>query len=99
MKILEEDPRMKVCCLRHLGGCNGRIEWHHNLIYAGRQCDMPNTILGVCSEHHEMARNKEIKEQLDQIMLNQMTDRDYDLVSKSRHMLLHKRAFLNKKYG
>lgn len=97
--ILEADPRMKVCCLSpHVPHtCSKKIDWHHNLIYAGKQSDIPNTILAVCSEAHDQANNKEVKEVLDWIMLNQMTERDFSLLPKSNYR--YKLGYLNRKYG
>lgn len=93
------DPRMKVCALApHIPhSCSKKIDFHHNLIYAGKQSDLPNAIIAICSNIHDQANNKEIKEVLDWIMLNQMTPRDYEEVPKAN--LHQKRSFLNKKYG
>lgn len=96
-QTLENEERMSKCCLSYLGDCNGRIEWHHNLIYQGRQSDIPNTILGVCHSHHEIANKKEIKEQLDWIMLGQMTEADLEKVPKWTGK--HRKGYLNGKYG
>ncbi len=99
MLILTSDPRMKVCALApHIPHkCSKKLDWHHNLIYAGKQSDVPETILAICSEIHEQANNKEIKELLDWIMLSLFNPRHFELFSKSS--LLQRRAYLNKKYG
>lgn len=98
-EILESDPRMKVCALKYYipHTCSQKIDWHHNLIYAGRQSNLPNTILGICSDIHREADKKEVREILDWIMLNQMTDADFEQVSRA--YLKIKRGRLNKKYG
>ena len=99
ISILEEDPRMKVCALApHIPHtCSKKIDWHHNLIYAGKQSDIPETIIAICSEIHEQASNKQVKEILDWIMLNQMTPRNFEILSKSS--LRQRKSYLNKKYG
>jgi hypothetical protein len=83
-KILENDPRMTKCALKgkidHI--CSRKIDWHHNLIYAGRQSDIPNTILGICSNIHALADRREVKKMLDEIMHAQMTEEDYKLLPK-----------------
>lgn len=98
-EILENEPRMKACALiNHIPHiCSKKIDWHHNLIYAGKQSDIPNTILGICSDMHEIADWKDVKEILDWIMLNQMTQDDFEQVSKASLVL--KRNLLNRKYG
>lgn len=58
-KILEADPRMKLCAVRHVslvGACEGRVEWDHVWIYAGKQINEPWAIVGLCKKHH---RNKD----------------------------------------
>ncbi len=97
LETLLGDDRMKRCCLFRLGDCFGKIEFHHNLIYAGKQSDIPNTILPVCKAHHDKADKKEVKEILDWIMLNQMTERDF--LSLPKYSYYTKRNYLNKKYG
>jgi hypothetical protein len=97
MKVLESDERMKKCCLSYLGGCDGKIEWHHNLIYAGRQSDVPETILGVCKNHHDQANDKVMKERLDYEMLKLFNPRIHEYFPKSG---LHQRMYyLKQKYG
>lgn len=67
------DPYYQECCLLVLGNCGGRIEWHDNLIYAGRQQNHKWCILPLCHDHHMKADNKEIKPLLDDIMVSRAT--------------------------
>jgi len=67
---ISDDPYYSKCCLAYLGGCNGRIEYHHNLIYGNRQQNFKWCILPVCHAHHEIEKRKDIGEQLDWIMLS-----------------------------
>lgn len=53
-------PRMKRCACAELGGCSGRIEWHHVWIYAGRQINELWAIVGACNKHHEMVGTEPI---------------------------------------
>lgn len=82
-KELNEDPFYTKCCLRMLGGCGGRIERHHNLIYAGKQYQAKFCILPACHDHHDMARNTEIKERFDWVMLNRATEQEILSISKA----------------
>jgi hypothetical protein len=87
LKIREHfdlDPYYKNCVLKfeHFGYCEGRIEIHHNLIYAGRQSDEEWTMLPLCSKHHAMEKRKDIKEVLNQIMIDRGTPEEVKKVSK-----------------
>lgn len=70
---MAQDPYYEKCCLAHLGGCNGRIEWHHQLIYAGRQQNHKWCILPICHFHHSKAQNSQINAILEQIMASRAT--------------------------
>ncbi len=65
---LSNDPFYLKCCIPSVA-CNGRVEWHHNLIYAGKQVNEKFCILPVCHFHHEREKDKETGEKLDYIML------------------------------
>jgi hypothetical protein len=82
--ILGNDPRMKKCALRGIieHYCSRKIDWHHNLIYGGRQSDIPNTILGICSEVHQVADRSDVKQALNKIMYEQMTEEDFKQLPK-----------------
>lgn len=99
LNTLLEDERTKKCCLaEHIPHvCSPKIEFHHNLIYAGRQVNLANAILPLCSNAHKIADRKDVKEVLDWIMLNLMTDREVRSFSKAP--LVYKRGRLNVKYG
>lgn len=73
---LAADPFYKKCCLAKYGDCSGRIQWHHNQIYAGQRQDEPYTILPVCEAHHQKANNKIIRELLDVQMFIRATATD-----------------------
>lgn len=96
-KVLKGEERMKKCCLFYLGDCSGKIEWHHNLIYAGKQSDVPETILGICKGHHDMADIKDIKEQIDWQMFKLFNSSHFDMFYKSS--LLKRFRYLEFKYG
>lgn len=74
---LVEDKFMKGCCLAwdfNTGSCEGAIQWHHNLMYAGKRINEKGAILPVCEKHHrEEAKYKKI---LNKIMYTRMTDTD-----------------------
>ena len=76
---LAEEPRMKVCVVKGLGfgECEGRIEWDHCWIYAGRQINELWAILGVCNKHHyEKNGNQLLKESIARKSLQLATDED-----------------------
>lgn len=69
---LADDIFMKKCCL--CGATGVKIDFHHNLIYQGRQQNDPKSILPLCELCHRSANNKEIKERLDRIMFQRGLD-------------------------
>ena len=96
-KLKEEmarDPFYKRCCIS--GATNEKIEFHHNLIYAGRQVNEKWCILPLAKSIHD--RIVEFKEKCDWIMLNRATDDDLRRYSKAIDYL-KERERLNKKYG
>lgn len=72
---LAEDPFMKTCCLLS-SDCRGRIEFHHNLIYAGKRVNEYGAILPLCHFHHE--KESKFKKQLNRIMEFRMTREEKD---------------------
>jgi hypothetical protein len=79
---MAEDQWYKSCCLSYLGGCEGKIDWHHHLIYAGRQVNEKFAILPLCQVHHKQANNQEVRERLDLIMIARGKDK-LNLYSKA----------------
>jgi hypothetical protein len=80
-KILLADPRMKRCALAPVQDlyepCDGRIEFEHAWIYAGRQIDEPWAIIGVCSKHHKMKDgDRAVKAAIETASLMLATDED-----------------------
>ena len=95
---LENEPRMKVCALKGYDhSCSQKIDYHHNLIYGGKQSDIPETIIAICSEAHKIADRKDVKERLEWIMLNQMSAEQIQSVSKAVDYA-YKKEQLNRKY-
>lgn len=79
---MANDPFYKKCCIAD-ETCSGRLEYHHNLIYAGRQVNEPFCILPLCHFHHEHEKDTETGEHLDYIMLCRATDDDLRRFSKA----------------
>lgn len=63
------DPFYAQCCIGD-ETCSGRIQWHHNGNYAGTRMDDEWSILPACEGHHDRARETEIHERFDWVMLN-----------------------------
>lgn len=70
---LAADPFMKTCCLLSTD-CKGEIQWHHNLIYAGKRVNEYGAILPVCKWHHE--KESKFKKDLNFMMELRMTAED-----------------------
>lgn len=99
---MERDPFYRRCCLTHGGRVTPnvfdqeRIEWHHNLIYAGKQVQKKWAILPIVKRLHDKMVG-EVKERCDWIMLNRATDEE--LAEFPRADLITKRDRLNDKFG
>lgn len=88
------DKYYKTCCLSD-ENCEGKIEWHHNMTWQGRQLNEKFCILPLCEYHHD---NISIfKEEVTFLMLNRTTDEELRKYSKAiDYIALRDR--LNKKY-
>jgi len=90
------DPYMAVCALT--GRKDEKIDWHHNLIFAGRQVNERWAILPLARSIHDRMSDPGIREKCDWIMLNRATDEELRPYCKAVD-LIARRAALNKKYG
>lgn len=91
---MANDPFYKRCCIT--GSTSGKIDWHHNLIFAGRQVNEKFCILPLSKEVHDNIHK--YKEQCDWIMLNRASEHELSCFSKAIDYRRLK-EFLNKKYG
>lgn len=91
---MAQSPFYKQCALT--GTTNEKIDWHHNLIYAGRQVNEPFCIIPLATSIHDKIST--YKELVDWVMVNRATDAELSRYSKAvdYHQL---KATLNKKYG
>lgn len=84
---IKADPFYVECCLKdencaYKAG-RRKIEWHHVIIFAGRQLQAKWAIVPACSGyHHEFADRHDIKESFLRIVVNRATDAELDAVSK-----------------
>lgn len=92
---MAEDSYYKKCCIT---GSITNIQWHHNLIYAGRQVNEKWCILPLSKEMHDMVHLPYNKSRCDWIMLNRATDEELKKYSKVVD-LLKRKEYLNKVYG
>lgn len=60
---LHADPRMSRCALED-EACAGRLEWHHAVIWGGKQLQVDWAIHALCQEHHAIADRKDIRARL-----------------------------------
>lgn len=102
LKLREEmssNKFYKKCCLDNfVYPCSGKIEWHHNLIYAGKQVNEEFCILPVCKMHHDIEKHTIIKEKLNWIMWDRATDEQIKYYSKATNYQFEKER-LNKIYA
>lgn len=84
---MAEDLFYKVCCLKS-NECSGKVEWHHVLIYAGKQLQKKFAIVPACKNfHHKYANRKDIRDQFLKVVLNRATDDELKAISKSTDYL------------
>lgn len=96
-KLREEmanDSFYKKCAVT--GTTSEKIDWHHNLIYAGRQVNEKWCIIPLAKSVHDKIET--YKDVVDWIMLNRANDSDLERYSKVID-LKAKRERLNKIYG
>lgn len=91
---MADDPYYKRCCVS--GSSFGKIDWHHNLIFGGRQVNEKFCILPLSKPIHDNIHK--YKEQCDWIMLNRATDEELARYSKAIDYK-RMRNVLNEKYG
>ena len=81
-KMKEEmanDPFYKKCCIT--GRSDEKIEWHHNLMFAGKRVSEKFAILPVLQSIHR--QEAKYKDELNRIMLNRATDEELERYSKA----------------
>lgn len=94
---LSQDKFYKECCISD-NDCDGKIEWHHNLIFAGKQVNETFCILPVCQYHHEKEKHLIYKEKLNWVMWARATHEQILEYSKA---IDYQEVFnrLEKRYG
>lgn len=93
------DPFYRTCCITGAPPTFGdRIEWHHNLIHAGRQVQQEFAILPVKHSIHALATNPIVKDRMDWVMLGRASEQEIWEYSKVVD-LARRRAFLNELFG
>jgi hypothetical protein len=96
---LAEDPEYRICMVTGEAGTRtDPIEWHHAMTWAGSQLQKRFAIVSIKRSIHEQARNSVVKEFIDWIVLNRMTEDEIDYYSKAID-LRYKRDQLNRIYG
>lgn len=94
---MANDPYYSVCCVTGRTAPQVKIEWHHNFTYRGQQVNEIWCILPVSEAIHIQARNTEMKEKLDWIMLNRAPKEVFERFD--RIDLKQRLAYLKTIYG
>lgn len=96
---LANDPFYRRCCITGEAAKPwDRVQWHHNMTFAGRQVQARFAILPVLESVHRKANKKSVREKLDWIMLNRMSTEDLLLFGKGINWY-GRLEYLNQKYG
>lgn len=85
---MSEDPFMRACCLTD----DPFPEWHHAIIFQGRQLNEKWAIVPACEYCH---KNK--LEELEMVALNRASDEELRRISKAVNYF-QRRDYLNQKY-
>lgn len=93
---MSADPFYQRCCITGAFAKNTKIEWHHNLIFAGKQVQEKWCILPLTEEVHRYIAYH--KKECDWIMLNRADDATLKRFSRGEN-LIAKRDRLNKELG
>lgn len=80
---MAKDPYYKKCAVRGFSTCDGRIEWHHGIIYAGRQLNEKWAILPLCHLHHDRVCVEPYKSYILWTILERATEQELIAVSKA----------------
>ena len=90
---LSQEKFMKTCCLAS-EECQGRIQWHHNLVYASKRINEPWAILPLCEFHHRVEST--FKGKLNRIMVERASEEQLAPYCKSTNYILLKRSLVVK---
>lgn len=83
-KEMAADPYYKVCAVTgDRGTRTDPIQWHHNLIFGGKQVQEKFCILPIKRSIHFKANDKTVKARLDWIMLSRATEEQLTHYSKA----------------
>jgi hypothetical protein len=94
---MDADPFMHRCCIT--GNTSEKIDWHHNMIHAGRQVNEWWAILPLATTVHDrVPGDPELKDRCDWIMLNRATDEELRRYSKAINYI-RRREVLNRRFG
>jgi hypothetical protein len=91
---MERDYFYQKCAVTQKPRTLVKVEWHHNLIYAGRQVNEKFCILPLSEEIHDRARDSKVKEFLNWIMTCRATREELE-----QYGLTRMAETLQKKYG
>ena len=91
---MENDPFYKRCCITFTS--SEKIDWHHNLIFGGKQVNEKFCILPLAKSIHDNI--VKYKEQCDWIMWSRASDEEIRRYSKAENYFA-KRDKLVAKYG
>lgn len=75
---MADDSYYQVCAWHRKKHPNKRLQWHHNLIHAGRQVNRKWAILPLCQEIHEIVSRREVREYLDWVMLSRAPENELE---------------------
>lgn len=91
---MEKDYFYQKCAITQKPRSLTKVEWHHNLIFAGRQVNEKFCILPLSEKIHDRAREPKVKEFLNWLMVCRATPEELE-----RYGLTEKAEKLKNKFG
>jgi len=95
---MEADPFYQKCAWHGRPHPGKKIEWHHNLIFSGRQVNRKFAILPLCEEIHQQVSKREIREYLDWIMVSRATEKELEEFGLTKKFNRLKKKYENQKH-
>lgn len=87
---MADDPFYLRCCISgDYATRTDPIEWHHNLIYGGKQVQARFAILPIKRSLHRQANLKRMRQQLDWVMWNRASEAEITRYSKAQNYHLY----------
>ena len=91
------DPFYAQCCVTGVPAAEQKVEWHHAMIYAGKQVQERWCIIPLLDTVHANEKKRGVRQVIDWIIFNRATDEELRKYSKTINYI-KRREWLNKHF-